>query len=177
MAMKLLFTSSISAEQRVRHLWKSNRVLYYRFADKVMQNQVSKAILHIYVHDIGSHHEVEEQVPASGGDGSQKDELTLNIQISRVTKVNDAFTSSIVASAGVAVTRSEEKKGMWVKVNVTKVLSEWFEMPRSVLGLVVRTQDSERRKIPVPVAKGEKLDTVRHFSKLSILYLFMYLSQ
>lgn len=157
----MLFILSISAEQRVRHLWKSHRVLYYRFADKVMQNQVSEAILHIYVHDTGSHQEVEGEIKTANGE--EEAELTLNIQISRVTKVNDVFTSSIVASAGVAVTRSEEKKGKWVKVNVTKVLAEWFAMPRSVLGLVVKTQDSERRRIPVPEAKGEKLDTVRYF--------------
>lgn len=126
-------------------------------------NQVSEAILHIYIHDTGSRQEVGEETPNAGEDGSQEDELTLNIQISRVTKANDVFTSSVVASAGVAVTRSEVKRGKWVKVNVTKVLAEWFAMPRSALGLVVQAQDSERRWIPVPEAKGEKLDTVRNY--------------
>jgi hypothetical protein len=132
-------------------------VLYYKFAEKIMQNRVREAILHLHVLDSIA---TQEEHAVSTLDDKRL--LSLNIQISRVSKRGEIWSSDVVTTYATSVTRADEVAGIWIKVNVTQAIADWFALPRNNLGLVVKTQDSERRKILVPNAQAENTNTVQN---------------
>lgn len=120
-----------------------------------MQNRVREAILHIHVLDNTA---LQEGTAVSTLDDKRL--LSLNIQISKVSKRGETWSNDVVTTYATSVTRADEVAGIWIKVNVTQAIADWFALPRNNLGLVVKTQDSERRKIIVPNQQAEQTNTV-----------------
>lgn len=142
----------------MRHTWKNNRVMYYRFADNVMQSRLLEAFLHVYLVDSGSRQEGNRTIVEDDDDIS-----SVSVQVTRVWRGPGSGWNAVLAgNVGVGLTRAQLRKGHRVRVDVTNEIDEWMSLPRIGLGLVVKVVfDNKRRRYPVPMAGVEDIDLVR----------------
>lgn len=99
---------------------------------------MGEAILNIHVKKPDNRPNISQFGPEEG-------HFTINIQVSRVTRSGNANAAVPYSNNSVKMSGEELRLGKWLKVNVTNMVAEFFELPRDDLAVIVRTQDSRNK--------------------------------
>lgn len=113
-------------------------MINFRFSNKVLQNEVSDAVLNIHIQELESRQNISLSGPEEG-------HFTVNIQVSRVTTTGNAKAAMAFTDNSVKMSSEEVRRGKWLKINVTRMVAEFFRLPRDNLAVIVRVQDSRSR--------------------------------
>lgn len=145
--MKLM-KASFPDMRRHSH-FKGFKTINFKFTEKVLQNEVGEAVLNVHVQELDSYKNITTSIP--------EDTLTLNLQVSRVTRNSQGNKASVpYTDSSIKVTKDELRRGKWVKINVTNMVAEFFRLPREFLSVTVRVQDSRNRmSLVVPHPSSE----------------------
>lgn len=147
---------------KVRHRSQDPDVLHFRFSSKVMQSQVAKATLWLFVrgtgvhrhdrHYRGRHHHrphrphrphrddaLEDEDSVEGEEEDEEEEVVEEVRPQVVVNVlrmrnREHVQFDVEATTKVA---QPEGEGVWVMVDVNKMVEDWFRRPSHNLGLSV----------------------------------------
>lgn len=161
---------------KVRHRSQDPDVLHFRFSPKVMQSQVAKATLWLFVRGTGVHRRYhnrhhrhphrERGVDAEEDEDSveeEEEEAEEEVQPQVVVNVlrmrnREHVQFDVEATAKVA---QPEGEGVWVMVDINKMVEDWFRRPSHNLGLSVHAHlhggSSDGRPLIDTDADGDNL--------------------
>ncbi|XP_034238379.1 growth/differentiation factor 8-like [Thrips palmi] len=138
---------------KVRHRAQDADVLHFRFSPKVMQSQVAKATLWLFVRGTGVHrhyHNRHHRHPHRDPhrDDAEEDEDSVEEEeeeveeevppqvVVNVLRMRNREHVQFDVEATVKVARPEGE-GVWVMVDINKMVEDWFRRPSHNLGLSV----------------------------------------
>lgn len=138
-----------SHTNKVRHSYQGHNVLHFRFSQKVVQSQVAKATLWVYVRGTGrtnyrryedERRREEDDDDDEEGEEDEEEELppTVLVRVMRMRRGSAAADASVPFELeSTAKVEQPEGDGVWVTVDVKKMVEDWFRRPRDNLGLMV----------------------------------------
>jgi hypothetical protein len=151
---------SFSTDTRRHSHFKGLNIINFRFANKVLQQEVHEAVLNIHLQELESRHNTTVD---------PEEFVTVTMQVSRVTRNSQGSKASVPYSDNsVKMTRKELRVGKWLKVNVTTMVAEFFRLPREYLAIVVRVQDSSNKmSLVVPHPSSESNNALVSYTSTS----------
>ncbi|GLH11674.1 Protein 60A [Gryllus bimaculatus] len=141
---------------KIRHNHKLD-IQYFRFSEKITRNKVERAFLWVYVKGLNWTTEKEGRASAGaeeGGGFGAGPHLPLNITLWHV----DASAGALSGAHDLQKVQviSDNKKhhrhtgrGEWLRLDVHKLLAEWFRRPTDSLGLLVQVTDESGHQLVV----------------------------
>ncbi|XP_034836999.1 growth/differentiation factor 8-like [Maniola hyperantus] len=156
-----LINHRINKSHASRHnRFKGLKVINFKFANKVLQNEVDDAILSVHIQELEARNNIT----------LIEDHFTVNIQVNRITRNSQGSKASVpYAESAVKLSSKDLKDGKWVKVNVTNMVAEFFRLPRENLAIVVRVQDSRSRlSLVVPHPSSESNNALMPYVEVSL---------
>lgn len=137
---------------KMRHRYRGHSVLHFRFSQKVMQNQVAKALLWVWVRGSGrkgcppprDRDSSESEDPEDPEDADElpdeddeeesasypREAITISVQ--RMKREGPPFETEAKTEL-----LQPDGEGAWVQINVKKMVEDWFRRPRDNMGLMV----------------------------------------
>lgn len=135
---------------KVRHRSQDPDVLHFRFSQKVMQSQVAKATLWLFVRGTGVHRryhgrrhrhphrdDADEEDEDAVEEEDEEEEVAVQPQVVvNVLRMRNREHVQFDVEATVKVAQPEGE-GVWVMVDINKMVEDWFRRPSHNLGLSV----------------------------------------
>ncbi|KAG8225067.1 hypothetical protein J437_LFUL000046 [Ladona fulva] len=133
--MDIIVKSDI-CNPRLRHYNRNVDIQYFRFSDKITRNKVMKAHLWLYAKSWGG---------GDGEGGTVAPDVTVSVY--RVRGVDDSLQLSKLHS--IKERAPLPGRGQWYKVDIRRIVVEWFKHPRENFGLVAQVLDSNQHELMV----------------------------
>lgn len=119
----------------VRHRHNKPDVLQFHF-DNVKNTQISKATLHIFVHS-GNWLKKHEPDTVYGEQ--------FNLTVHRIKRKEKSYHQMVSQFVG----NVPENKGVYVDVDITSMVDEWYKVPATNYGLVIKINGQSGHKLAI----------------------------
>lgn len=122
-------------------------MLYFKFSDKIVQHKVTRAELSLWIHGT---QDSREQSSENGGDEVAESEGggTITITLQRMMRgLTDAGGPQLGPALTTKHRRPPGRRGIWVTVELRRMVAEWFKHPRDNLGVAVKISGPNGRRL------------------------------
>ncbi|XP_054164627.1 growth/differentiation factor 8-like [Oppia nitens] len=130
---------------------------YFRFSANVLNAHVSKAHLWVFVRPTNHQLQVDQQLSTTA--------WIVVYQIVRQENGNDSPTLLHVRAKKIDV---NSKKGVWVQIELKKLVSQWFRHPGDNLGLAIHSYDKDGKELAVIEANSNEDNSLMPFIEVRV---------
>ncbi|XP_011494685.1 PREDICTED: growth/differentiation factor 8 isoform X2 [Ceratosolen solmsi marchali] len=139
--------------QRLRHSKGNLDVLYFKFSDKIVQHRVTRAELSLWIYGAQENRDQPSETPGIGEDSepetisSPSEGGTLTITLQRIMRGStDMGGPQLGPPLTTKYRRPAGRRGLWVTIEVRRMVAEWFKHPRDNLGVAVKIGGANGRR-------------------------------